>query len=330
MRGSMTDAIEAPAEPPTAPRGAPLLVLNPTASRLADPAARGRVRDAAIHAIRARTGRIPDVVEGTHAESRAALATATDRELVVVAGGDGSIREAVGALAHSGVALGIVPGGTGNVFAASLRVGSIKVATEAIRHGPPRSIDLGRARWSSTDGPTEGHFIVAAGTGFDAQVMAAAEHEWKRRLRFGAYIGAGVRELTRLRPALFRIVADDIEVELEGLVVLVANAGEIVPGRIGPRQPIDPTDGLLDLIVVGGRDLLAGLRGAAALLLRSGEQSGTVIRRGIRTVRIESDPAQPVLTDGDAPRAGIREAVVIPAALRVLGPPIKRGQGGRA
>jgi diacylglycerol kinase family enzyme len=112
--------------------------------------------------------------------------------------------------------------------------------------------------------------------------------------------------------------------------VLVANAGEIVPGRIGPRQPIDPTDGLLDLIVVGGRDLLAGLRGAAALLLRSGEQSGTVIRRGIRTVRIESDPAQPVQTDGDAHPAGTLEAEVIPAALRVLGPPIKRGQGGRA
>ena len=112
--------------------------------------------------------------------------------------------------------------------------------------------------------------------GLDARVMAAAEHEWKRRLKFGAYIGAAIREFTRLEPAQFRIVADGETIEIVGHLVLVANAGELVPGRIGPREPIDPTDGRLELIVLGGAGPLEALHGAAALMLRTGELSGGV------------------------------------------------------
>ncbi len=93
--------------------------------------------------------------------------------------------------------------------------------------------------------------------GLDARIMAAAEHEWKRRLRFGAYVGAAIRELTRLEPSHFRIVADGERIEIVGHLVLVANAGQLIPGRVGPRQPIDPTDGRLELIVLGGSALVA-------------------------------------------------------------------------
>ena len=53
---------------------------------------------------------------------------------------------------------------------------------------------------------------------------------------------------------------------------------------IGPREPIDPTDGRLELIVLGGAGPLEALHGAAALMLRTGELSGGVIRRSIREV----------------------------------------------
>ena len=138
-------------------------------------------------------------------------------------------------------------------------------------------LDLGRAKWGATGETTATHerlFTVACGMGFDARVMAAAEHEWKRHLRFGAYIGAAVREAMRLRPATFHIEADGDAIEIVGLVVLIANAGELVPGRVGLREPLDPTDGRLDLIVIGGRDVLRGLRGAADVLLRSGRARG--------------------------------------------------------
>ena len=110
--------------------------------------------------------------------------------------------------------------------------------------------------------------------GLDARIMAAAEHEWKRRMGFGAYVGAVLRELTRLSPSHFRIVADGEVIELPGFLALVANAGELVPGRLGPRHRIDPADGRLDLIVLGGTHVGHLPHGAAKLMLRTGEQDG--------------------------------------------------------
>lgn len=299
----------------------PLVIVNARASRLHEAERRAHLRQALERALDQRFGTRPDWVDGTHAEAIAALRDPVGRPLVVAAGGDGTVREVAAAVAGTDVPLAIIPGGTGNVLAGSLRIGGMRSGIEAIRGGATRQLDLGRARWGTIDGDEqERPFMVACGSGFDARVMAAAEHEWKRRLRFGAYVGAAIREATRLTSTRFRITADGTTVELVGLLVLVANAGEIVPGRVGPRERIDPTDGRLDLLVVGGRDLIAVVRGAADLLLRMGELDGSVIRRQVRTVRIESDPAQPVQTDGDAHAPGWLETTVQPGALHVVVP----------
>lgn len=303
---------------PTRP---PLVIVNPRASRLANDAHRERVIRDLERVLVERFAVAPEWSTDTHAAARRALRDTAGRPLVVAVGGDGTVREVAEAVTQSGVPMGIVPGGTGNVLAGSLRIGGLGPALHAIRDGHVRTLDLGQARWGTAAGDEhERIFMVACGTGFDARVMAAAEHEWKRRLRFGAYVGAAVREFARVSPARFRITADGDAIEIVGLVVLVANAGEIVPGRIGPRQPVDPADGKLDLIVIGGTNLLAGLRGAADVLLRTGDLDGTVVRRAVHTVRIESDPVQPVQTDGDAHDPGWLEATVLPAALTLLVP----------
>jgi diacylglycerol kinase (ATP) len=301
----------------------PLVVINPRAARLHDPARRARVRRAVEAAVARRVGGIsPEIVDDDHETALAALRDPVGRPLVVAVGGDGTVRDVAAALAGSGVPMAVVPAGTGNVLAGALRIGGVDRALATIRSGSLRALDLGMARWA--EGPDaavhERHFVVACGMGFDARIMAAAEHEWKRRMRFGAYIGAAVREAVRLRPARFRIRADGKEIDITGLVVLVANCGDLVPGRLGARQPLDPTDGRLDLIVVGGRSRLDGLRGAAALLWHVGEQDGTVIRRAVSGVRIVAEPAQPIETDGDPHPPGWLEASVLPGALQVLAP----------
>jgi diacylglycerol kinase family enzyme len=211
------------------------------------------------------------------------------------------------------------------VLASALGLASHRAALDAIRHGQERTIDLGSARWGpttseATPSEREGLFLVACGMGLDARIMAAAQHEWKRRMRFGAYVGAALGELTRLKTAVFRITADGRELDIRGYLVLIANVGDIIPGRIGPRRPLDPSDGRLELIVLGADHPIDGLRAAMTLLLSQDELDGRVIRRSVSEVRVEAEPAQPIQVDGDHEPPGRLEARVLPGALTVLAP----------
>jgi diacylglycerol kinase (ATP) len=302
--------------------------VNPRASLLADPTRRERVVAEVTHAVERRHGRAPRIEAGSIEAADAAIRESITAPLIVVVGGDGTVRQAAESIAGAPTPLAIVPGGTGNVLAGTLGIHGVGPAVAAIRPGATRSLDLGRARWWPVrEGPAdaaerhERTFVVASGMGLDARIMAAAEHEWKRRMRFGAYVGAAVRELARLESATFHIVADGEPFDVVGYLVLVANAGDLVPGRIGPRQRIDPTDGRLDLIVLGGSGPIDAAHSAAELLLRMGEQQGRVVRRFVSQVDISADPPQPVETDGDHHLAGRLEASVVPGALTVVVPP---------
>lgn len=315
---------------------APLILVNPRASKIVDPVKRERVTAAVVGAVRKRFGREPRVEAETLETTRAALAEAIGAELVVVVGGDGTVREAASAVIGRQTPLAVVPAGTGNVLAAAVGIRGVRAGIDAIRHGQERVIDLGRARWTAatSDGPsgagtvartpdTDPHeriFAVACGMGLDARIMEAAEHEWKRRMGFGAYVGAAVREVLRLESAHFHIEADGERLEIEGYLALVVNAGDLVPGRIGPRRPVDPSDGELDLIVLGGTNPAAGLVSAAKVMIRAGDLTGGVIRRAVRDVVIDAEPAQPIETDGDPHPPGRLHATVIPAALKLLVP----------
>lgn len=313
--------------------GSPLVIVNPEASRLADPRRRARIVEAVLAAVEARTGRAP-VVHDTTADAAAdAVDAASDAPLIVVVGGDGTIREAATALAGRSVPLAIVPAGTGNAFAAALGIPRrTEPAIRLIATGRPGPVDLGMATWGPPaldaggggGGPAGSKaFVVACGLGFDARVMAGASGELKRRLGFLAYVVVAAREAARIRPVTFRIEADGEVHDVRGLVVLVANSGQLIPGVVGPRHPIDPTDGLLDVIVVTATGVPDGLLGAAESLLAGGappHHRPRSMRLQARCVRVTSDPPEPVEVDGDAHEAGWLEARALPAAVTILRP----------
>jgi diacylglycerol kinase family enzyme len=307
---------------------APQIIINRGASRIRDPERRRAFVDVVASAVEARTGLKPAIVDDTQDAAGSALEALTESPLVAVVGGDGTVRHAAGILAGRSIPLAIVPAGTGNALAASLGIRGLRSAVDAIRNGAPRTIDLGMAEWGregeiTPDG--RGPFVVAAGTGLDARIMATADGEWKRRLRFGAYIGATLREMFRLAPVDLVIEADGETLERHGHLVLVANTGEIIPGLIGPRRPIDPSDGHLDLFVVAGRGIPGGLRSAADLLLRTSDLHGETIRRTVKQVRITTIPPQPVEIDGDVHAPGWLTARVAPSGMTVLVPSRKTG-----
>lgn len=314
---------------------APLVVLNPTASRIVEGRRRGRLLAELDRAVRARTGRAPEVLATASLDdARRAFgeAAAIERPLVVAVGGDGTVREAATCLAGTAVPLAIVPAGTANLFAATVGVPrEPDRAAATIATGRVLASDLGRVRWgrddpsSAADGasPSDQVFAVACGVGFDARLMASTPPTLKRWLGRYGYFATAAGLLPRVGGFDCSIELDGERLELRALEVLIANSGDLLPGLLGPRLAIDPLDDRLDVFIVEGRNVVDGTVGALeAIGRRSLGRSRTGRSRRYRARRIVIRPrtAQPFEIDGDVHGTGWLEATSLPGSLRVLVP----------
>ncbi len=309
------------------------LIVSPHASRIRDEATRARlVTDARAAIVRRGFGTVDVVESGEPAAITAAARAALDRgdALVVVAGGDGTVRDACGALASSGIDVGILPCGTGNLYAAAVGLPrALPAAIETLATGVAAPFDHATVQLIAPGGspadralPRMG-FGVACGTGFDAQLIAATDRELKRRYGIAAYFLAASRLLPRLQPHETTLVVDGARMELEAVVVLVANCGEVIPGTLRPRLPIDAADGLLHVFVLPRGGIVGGVRGMLELMIaetRGTSPSGHSMRLAGREVRVEMTPAAPTQVDGDAFEPAWLEARVAPGALQVIRP----------
>jgi diacylglycerol kinase family enzyme len=311
---------------PTRDPGLAAIIASPSASRLRDAKERDRVIAATTRALHRRGhDRVTVTVTGEPAglHDAAAEAVASGASTVVLAGGDGTVRDASSALAGSDIAVGLLPCGTGNLYAASVGVPrALDRAISALATGTPRPFDLGEVRLDRPDAPPETiPFVVACGTGFDAHVMAATSRDAKHRYGVAAYFLAASGLLVHLRPRPTVITVDGVRTELESVVVLVASAGGGIPGPLRPRLPIPADDGLLHTYVLPRGGVLGGMQGVLELLLAGAtgpSATGAGYRFAGRQVRVEMEPAGPVEVDGDAVAPATLEATVRPGALLVL------------
>jgi diacylglycerol kinase family enzyme len=256
-------------------------------------------------------------------------------------GGDGTLREIAASLAGSGIPLGIVPGGTGNLLAGILGVpASPSAAIAALPDARARTIDLGEVTlrlaappggsFASDGSPDQAvpadlvaTFAIGCGIGFDARVMATTPAHMKRRFGRSAYFAQAVRLALEIEAIPHRVTVDGQVIETDASIALITNMGELVPGFVGPRLPIIPDDGLLDLIVVGARGPLHGMKGLIDQLFRThvggGSGSDSLRVRG-RVIEVEADRPEPLQVDGDHVGWGSLAARVLPGAIEVLVP----------
>ncbi|HJE50656.1 MAG TPA: NAD(+)/NADH kinase [Tessaracoccus flavescens] len=265
-------------------------------------------------------------------QGRAALAAGVD--LVLVVGGDGTVRSVLGSLVGSSVPVGLVPSGTGNLLARNLRIPLTK--RRAVRYavdGAARPLDL--LRWSA-DGGRSGVAAVMVGLGADAAVLADTNETVKKWTGQAAYVVAGRRHI-RAIPVPTQVAVEDgqtgraelrdVEVAEEGSGVerLVRDASLVEIGNVGSLMAgvtllpsADPTDGRLDVLVaspLNGRDV--GRMIAGVLLQRSRDR--LLDRRSGTAVAVECE--RPVLcqVDGDVIGAVSRLRVeVLPGAVQVV------------
>ncbi|MCU1597032.1 MAG: diacylglycerol kinase [Glaciihabitans sp.] len=173
-------------------------------------------------------------------------------DVVIAAGGDGTVRAVAEALRSSGIPLALVPSGTGNLLARNLSLALDDMAhslTTAFQ-GTNRAIDLGIVEAERVDGSRETHaFLVMAGLGLDAQMIANTNPELKKRVGWLAYADAIVRSLRDHNKVRVRYSIDGQPVRSTSVnTVLVGNCG-VLPANLVllPEAVID--DGVFDIVV---------------------------------------------------------------------------------
>ncbi|WP_405624970.1 diacylglycerol kinase family protein [Streptomyces sp. NBC_00016] len=311
--------------------GRTAVIFNPTVTGEAD-------REALRGVLEGHGHRAPVFIETTAEDpgtGQTAGAVRDGARLVVVCGGDGTLRAAADALADSGVPMAVVPCGTGNLLARNLGLPLSPVdALDAALSGAPHRLDLGRIEG---DGLTATHFAAMSGAGLDAEIMEHTDDRAKSVLGWPAYVLAAVGTLRTPRMRLTVRLDDAPALRRTARMVLIGNVGT-VQGGTTLLPAARPDDGQLDLLVLDPRGVGGWIR-ALATLLRGGAHAprpsavDTVTTRDddgsgvpvefftFRRAQLTFDSTQSRELDGDPVAPGRRlTAEVRPGALTVLLP----------
>ncbi|MEP9362112.1 diacylglycerol kinase family protein [Nocardioides sp. CN2-186] len=272
----------------------------------------------------------PTLVETTEddpgfGQTREALAGGAT--LVCALGGDGTVRAIAQELVGTGVPLGLLPGGTGNLLARNLGDGvdSLEDAARAAFTGRDRSIDVGWLVLDPTAEQREGipspadnvHcFTVMAGLGFDAQMMEDAPEGVKDKVGWAAYVASGGKHLTDPPFGLDLTIDGTGATSGKTRTVVVGNCGELTGGmELLPDAVLD--DGLLDVATVSPESLTQWI-GVAARVLAKRDDGPHLERFSGRDITVDVEPAQLCEVDGDVlTEASTIRFVVQPGSLVV-------------
>lgn len=288
-----------------------LLISNPAAART-DARAIGAVRDV----LQGGGWSVELAVTAAAGDARRLAERGRDEgfDAVLSYGGDGTAMQIAGAIAGTGIPLGLLPGGTGNVLAGNLRLPREPVAAaQAILRHRPIAIDLGAV--SRADGVH--YFAVCCGVGFDAMLMQRTDTASKRRWRRAAYVRAALTSLPDVASAPVRVTIDGTETRLDAAMVLVCNCADLMPPLLRIHADIRPDDGVLDVAVLRATGAWQSITAFLELLFGGGPRQ--VWRGRGRTLQVTMDSgAMPAQLDGELIGTTPLEAQVLPGALRVL------------
>jgi diacylglycerol kinase (ATP) len=246
-----------------------------------------------------------------HAERLARDADPTRYDVVVAAGGDGTINEVVNGLANVPMPLAIAPLGTANVLAAEMGLATDPDNVAAtLARGAPRPVALASAN--------NRRFIVMAGIGFDAEVVDEVSVSLKRWLGKGAYLAAFLHQLVAFRFPSYRVRIDGAE--WQAASVIVAN-GRFYAGRFVLAPDADLCRPHLEVCLFGRRGRLSAIGYGLALITGrlSRLESFRIVPAATR-VEIAGPPGAPVQGDGDIIARLDVVIDVLPGALNLVFP----------
>ena len=237
---------------------------------------------------------------------RAQNAAVAGAPVVVAAGGDGTVnavangllRASRGALCET--KLGVLPLGTGNVFALNLGLGkNWRDAARIIRRGHTRRVDVGLARPLQNEAVSPRYFLLMAGLGFDAQVIEETSLRMKILLRDFAYALRTLQNAVTHRGAQITLSFDDGTVATQNGWILMAGNAASYAWAIKFTKSARLDDGILDLCLFPFENKLLSVQQVMQLLMGQHIERGTAQYFQTKRVQIESVPPIPIQLDGD-------------------------------
>lgn len=244
-------------------------------------------------------------------DAAAAIRTATNVDLIVVGGGDGTISSTAPALLESGKTLGILPLGTANDLAGTLRIPkTIPGAVDVLVNGATAAIDMGFVNGRP--------FFNAVTLGLGADVVREHSGPLKKRLGVLNYPRVVVKTMRERKYFRVNVVADGRTKKASLLHIGVAN-GRYHGGGLPAHQDATIDDGILHLYAIRRATPLRYVRTLPALL--SGREGGDdLLRAEGQTIEILTDEPMPATADGEPMGTTPLRLTCEPKALKVMVP----------
>lgn len=240
-------------------------------------------------------------------EGLARTAVTAGVDLVLASGGDGTITACAAGVAGTGIPLGVLPSGTGNLLARNLGLPlGLEEALAVALAGGEKLLDVGVANGRP--------FVVMAGIGFDAEMLAGVSEGLKKRAGWAAYALSALRHLWD-RPTRVLLRADaGPPVRRWASGVIVGNVGAL-QGNVRLLPDAAPDDGVLDVAVLTAWGIV-GWAGLVADVLLLRRRTARLTRLTCRELVVETRRPRPWEVDGDViGTAGRLEVTLKPGEL---------------
>jgi diacylglycerol kinase (ATP) len=244
---------------------------------------------------------------------QAQFAATEGYDVVVAAGGDGTVNEVMNGLVGTRTALAVLPIGTVNIWARELGLPmDVKRSATAFLQAQLEQIDVGRAG--------KRYFLLMAGIGFDAAVTAQINPIEKKQIGALAYVKQALQLAWNFQGIRAHIRIDGKRVWGSVLMIVIGNS-QLYGGVVKLTAHAVLNDGLLDVCVIKGSSMLAAPLRLLSIFRRHYNRDRKVEYYRAKRVQIKGKKSLPVQVDGDYLAKTPMNFEVVPAGLWVLVPP---------
>jgi diacylglycerol kinase (ATP) len=259
-----------------------------------------------------------------HLSELAAAAVEGGATKIVVVGGDGTVHEVVDGLVRTGrgaeVELAVIPLGTGRDFARSLRIPSrAEAAMEVARSGRLRTIDVGRAIYTTADGEAEAHFANFAGAGISGAIAARANRTTKALGGKLSFFWATVAVFSRWQPTEMTLEIDG-EPRRARLLEALAMNGDYTAGGMWVAPEASLEDGMFDVVLIGAFSKGEFVTTFPKIYRGRHVSHAKVEIVRARELRVDAPVPLPIVLDGEQPGTTPVRFELVPSALNVRVP----------